>query len=392
MHILIIPSWYPEKQGDVNGSFFREQAIALRKRGYKAGVIAPIFRSMRDIKGIVTKKYGTKYQNDEGVNTYRHHTIHVPKMPRLVRIRWIRAGLTLYKRYVKNHGIPDIIHVHSMINGGFLAFELKQKFNIPYVITEHSTDFARNLISEDILSNLEPVVKASAYNIAVSNEFVKLLNKKTNVTSWQYIPNIVNDEFIAHSFEQPKVGYRFINVCLLDKKKRVDILIQSFAQSFKGVENTSLAIGGDGPERRYLEELVKNLDLQKQVSFLGMLTRKQVMEEVANSNAFILSSEYETFGVVVIEALALGKPVVATKCGGPESIIVDEVGYLVDVNNVEQMAAAMKRLYNNRAKFKSIDIREYCINNFSEDAVVNKLDKVYNSVLELKKIYNCSMI
>ena len=65
---------------------------------------------------------------------------------------------------------------------------------------------------------------------------------------------------------------------------------------------------------------------------------------------------------------------------------------LVDVNNVEQMAAAMKRLYNNRAKFKSIDIREYCINNFSEDAVVNKLDKVYNSVLELKKIYNCSMI
>lgn len=380
-HVLIIPSWYPEKVSDVGGSFFREQAIALRKRGYKVGVIAPMFRSIRDVKGIATKKYGTEYQKDEGVDTYRYHTLNLPKLPRFARFRWINIGLKLYKKYIKKHGIPDVIHVHSMLNGGFLAYEIKRIFDVPYIITEHSTAFARDLISRPVLEALKPVVDHSSYNIAVSNEFAKLLSEKLDVQSWQYIPNIVNDDFLLHEFNHLEDNFKFINICLLDKKKKVDVLIQSFARSFKGCENISLVIGGDGPEKIYLESLARDLGIQKQVCFLGMLTREQVKLEVAKSNVFVLSSEYETFGVVVVEALALGKPVVATKCGGPESIVTEEVGYLVDVNNIEQMAQAMKDLYQNINQFIPDEIRKYCIDKFSEDAVVDKLSKVYRKVL-----------
>ncbi|MFX4528015.1 glycosyltransferase family 4 protein, partial [Acinetobacter baumannii] len=75
MHILILPSWYPNFKGDINGSFFREQALALKENGNKVGVIYPQIRSLRDIKGIFIKPYGCHVENDDGVLTLRWHSV-----------------------------------------------------------------------------------------------------------------------------------------------------------------------------------------------------------------------------------------------------------------------------------------------------------------------------
>ena len=99
---------------------------------------------------------------------------------------------------------------------------------------------------------------------------------------------------------------------------------------------------------------------------------------MALSNAFVLSSEYETFGVVLVEALALGKPVIATKCGGPESIVTPEVGYLISKNSEKEMTDALLKLYQNWNKFNSLQIRQYCLENFSEKAVIGELTKIYH--------------
>ena len=378
-HILIIPSWYPATSNDVGGSFFREQAIALKKRGYKVGVIFPAFRSMRDVKGVFFKSYGISYEVDNGVNTYRYHSINLPRMPELANKRWLSAGWKLYKKYIRKHGVPDIIHVHSIINAGFLAFKLYEKHKVPYMLTEHSTAFARGLVEPYLVQESKKIVENSKYNIAVSNEFKLLLSNVFEVNSWNYVPNIVSEDFFSTSSEliSFRSGFTFINICLLDKKKKVVV-----AKSFKNDKNIVLKIGGDGPERGYLEKLTQDLGVKSQVHFLGMLSREQVKEQVAAADAFVLSSEYETFGVVVIEALALGKPVIATKSGGPESILNDEVGYLVDVNDVEQMSEAMIDLYKNIDRFDAEYIRSYCRNNFSEDAVISKLSSIYQSVVE----------
>lgn len=97
--------------------------------------------------------------------------------------------------------------------------------------------------------------------------------------------------------------------------------------------------------------LVQNEGLNAQIKFLGLLGHYEVKHKIATSDALVLSSNYETFGVVIIEALALGKPVVATKCGGPESIINSEVGYLVEKNSVDSMAEGLRKLYRNRHNF-----------------------------------------
>lgn len=91
-----------------------------------------------------------------------------------------------------------------------------------------------------------------------------------------------------------------------------------FARVLEQYPDLLLEIGGDGPEKTKLEELVTKLGINKNIKFLGQLTRDEVKNKMnEESSAFVLSSEYETFGVVVVEALALGKPVIATKCGGP---------------------------------------------------------------------------
>ena len=380
MHILVIPSWYPQFSGDIGGSFFREQAIALRKAGYQVGVIYPQIRSLKNIKSILKKPYGLTLENDEGINTIRWYAVNfIPKNKKYNKSHWIKIALKLFETYVEQFGKPDIIHVHSMLYAGYVAQTIKIKYGIPYVVTEHSTAFARSLIPLDEISSLKQVVSNAKVCIAVSEEFSSLLNKLFETQKWTYIPNIVSDEFI--SFEKTldaEEYFTFINVCFLEKKKRIDLLISSFAKAFKDNKKVRLKIGGDGILMSELKILAKELGVESQVIFLGKLSRQQVKEEMALSNAFVLSSEYETFGVVLVEALALGKPVIATKCGGPESIVVPEVGYLISKNSEREMTNGLLELHQNWNKFDSVQIRQYCLENFSEQAVVEKLTKIYH--------------
>lgn len=380
LHVLIIPSWYPQFNGDIYGSFFREQAIALKKAGHLVGVIYPQIRSLKNIKEILKKPYGLTVENDEGVNTFRWYTAnYIPKSKKYNKTHWIKVALKLFETYVEQFGKPDIIHVHSMLYAGFAAQLISEKYGIPYVVTEHSTAFARNLIPLDEISSLKQVARNAKVCIAVSNEFSSLLNKLFETQKWTYIPNIVNNEFI--SFEKTldtEEYFTFITVCFLEKKKRVDLLISSFAKAFKDNKKIRLKIGGDGILMSELKILAKELGVESQVIFLGKLSRQQVKEEMALSNAFVLSSEYETFGVVLVEALALGKPLIATKCGGPESIVAPEVGYLIPKNSEREMTNALLELHQNWNKFDSFQIRQYCLENFSEQAIVSKLTQVYS--------------
>ena len=162
----------------------------------------------------------------------------------------------------------------------------------------------------------------------------------------------------------------------------MDILIKAFNKAFKDENNVILRIGGDGTERENLEKLVNELSLQDKVEFLGSLNREEVKIEMKKCNVFSLASKFETFGVVLIEALATGTPVISTNCGGPYDIINDRVGRLVEVNNIEELADALKYVYVNYNNYDCNEIRKYCIDNFSNEAIGRKQLDIYNSAIE----------
>ncbi len=385
-HILIIPSWYPKDANDISGSFFREQAIALSEFGCTVGIISPQIHTFRNIKETWKTKFGLNITNDNDVKTIRFNYLNLtPRVDFLIQYLWVKIGMYLFEAYIKNFGKPDIIHVHSMKNAGYLALKIYKKYNIPYIITEHSSAYEKKLVSEKEFEKLNKVVDSSKFNIAVSEKFCGLLDRKFLTEKWHFIPNIVNNDFIEYEIILKKEGFTFLYVGNLNKNKSVDTLLKAFSNFNIKAPNLKLRVIGDGPEKSNLIKLAKKLDIDKNVEFLGSLPRNQVKTEMSNTSVLVHPSRYETFGVVIIEALAMGLPVIATRCGGPESIVIDRVGLLIDSGSVSQLFQAMIDIYTNYREYSPEDIREYCESKFSERVVVNSLIDIYRTVLHEPK-------
>ncbi len=386
MHVLIIPSWYPETPEDIDGIFFRLQAQALQRSGLKIGVTAPVFRSMRGKPAsVINGGYGIRSYTEENIPTYVYKSMYFfPRLPYLDRYRWVEAGWKLFKRYVRDHGTPDIIHAHSMNHAGILAQQIHAKTGIPFVLTEHSSTYARKLIRNWQRPAMLQSAQQCSARIAVSKDFCRLLETEYGGLDWQYIPNSLSPAFIrpVDLANKPKnADFTFCSVAHLNYNKGFDILLPAFAEALKTHPDLKLKIGGTGLIASQLHNLAAELGLENSVEFLGGLQNDQVLDLMFRSDAFVLASRNETFGVVFIEALSQGLPVAATRCGGPQTIINENNGILVPVGDVQALAGALVSLYENRGRYDAQTLRADCLSEFGEEAVVRQITAVYKTIL-----------
>lgn len=387
MHVVVIPSWYPSTENGTDGMFFRNQAQALQRQGLKVGVIAPMFRYLRSApKSILTGPYGIKRHQQGGLNTYIYDSMyffpHCPVID-LDRIRWVNAGLKAFDLYIQENGKPDIVHAHAMNYAGILADHIQQKYGIPYVITEHSSMFARNLIRPNQWPSMHHAAQHASARFAVSRDFCTLLKQKYQGLDWDYLPNILGLNF-SNDFEFPdksQQDFTFCSVAFLRQLKGFDLLLPAFAKALQKYPHLKLNIGGDGPEAHKLRELATQLNLNHAVTFLGDLDTQHVLNLMRQSNAFVLASRVETFGVVFIEALSQGLPVIATRSGGPQSIVNEHNGLLVPTENIDALTDALIQLYENRQSYSSAQLRQNCLDEFSEQAVMQRLIATFEKII-----------
>lgn len=378
MHIVYLTSWYPLNKDDINGCFFREQAHALAKAGNKVGVIAPQFRSLRLGKNAVFGSYRHEIWQDDQITTYIQHDVFwFPKVPYLNLNRWVKSCVASFDAYIKKEGKPDIIQVQSMTYAGLAALEIYKKYKVPYCIMEHSSTFARGLVPQWHFDVLKEVVEKSNYNMAVSQDLTNLLEIKFIGSQWHYFPNILDALFNEKDNSIKVVDKQFCAVANLNPNKGIDLLVQAFANVYKGDPECTLIIAGEGSERQNLQQLAASLGVSQAVQFLGSITRQQVKDLMAASFCYMLSSHIETFGVVVIEALSQGTPVISTRCGGPESILTPEDGVFVSVDHVEEMAQAMVTMLKLPQKYDRADIRRRCLEKYAEPKFIKNMTHVY---------------
>jgi len=117
------------------------------------------------------------------------------------------------------------------------------------------------------------------------------------------------------------------------------------------------------------------------VSWLGSLNRDQSLQEFQNCDAFVLASRHESMGIVFAEAMACGKPVICTKCGGPEFIIDHNTGFLVNPENELELVEAMIKMIDNYRNFSSEAIRNSFENKFSVPKVADQIMEVYKQAI-----------
>lgn len=380
MHVLIIPSWYQNKTNTTLGSFFKEQSEALAKKGVKVTVAYPGFNGL---KTFGKNQYGKSFEIVDDIPTYRYDSYNLlfDKLPfNLKQFIFNRKLNLIYKKILSEQGAPDIIHAHSALLAGNGAVKLGERFNIPTIVTEHSSAF---LIGDIKITNKKSI-KYSFQNankvIAVSNGLKKEIFKFSGRKDIVVVPNIVDCDKFTQSYNNKNEKFTFLTVCYLSQNKGIDILIKAFYKAFFK-SNVNLRIVGDGNEKNNLEELVKKLGLGEQVFFTGYASRETVVEEMNGCDAFVLPSRYETFGVVLIEALSCGKPVISTKTAGPIDIIDDQNGILTNIGDIDGLSQAMVSIIDNYKNYNGEEIRKNCIEKYSEDKIITKIINIYEEII-----------
>jgi glycosyltransferase involved in cell wall biosynthesis len=197
--------------------------------------------------------------------------------------------------------------------------------------------------------------------------------------SFQVVPNVVDPIFVFNG-NKKKGNFVFLNIAALEDIKNHFLLLDSFKLLTDKLQDIELRIGGKGVLETKLKVYTKNLGLNN-VKFLGSLDRNQVQNEYINSHAFVLSSDVETFGVVVIEALAIGRPVISTKCGGPEFIVNSDNGILIEPNNAQELADAMETMIESYSNYNLMEISTNCIANYGPKKIGKKLVEIYSKAL-----------
>jgi len=389
MHILMMPAYYPSPERPITGIFYHEQGLALKKAGYEIGVLVlpriDVTRAyvkrvgLRSAKAVSREDYFTEFP------VYRMHWGWFPRFAPMFVTRFLnQAGLAAFDHYCRLHGTPDIIHAHNIFYGGYLAAQIKRKYGIPVVLTEHSTSYMEGLIifpgQPAIIRN---TLRGIDVRIAVSQALADAINVYDATSKIIPIGNMVDTRFFTPDPTARAQTFTFCAIGRLAEQKRYSLVLEAFSQQFKGTEVT-LRIGGDGPLRQRLESEAAALGVQNQVVFLGQLTREQVRDELRRGHVHVSCSVVESFGVTLVESMACGTPVIATRCGGPEGFVEPETGLLIPVNDVPALGVAMRHLFDHYADYNPQTIRDLAESRFSEGAIVQQLDSIYRAVRERK--------
>ncbi len=381
MNILIVARGYPSERYPLNGIFEWDQAKALAALGHKVVYASVDLRSLRR-----RRHWGYESFQRDGVQV-RAVNVPVGAVPKTVLQGAGRIALRrLYARLQKELGAPDVVHAHFLESAASAAV-LCQYEQLPLVITEHTSSMNVPQLPAAVLACAKQTYAQADICLAVSSVFCRNLSTATGFP-FQVVENIVDTGAFCQlpSSQRGDAEFRFVAAGGLSHRKGYDLLLSSFAEVVRENPQCTLTVFGGGEEANRLLQQAADLEISEKVRFRGLRNRMEIAREYRNSDAFVLPSRLETFGVVYIEAMAAGLPVIATRCGGPEDFVTPETGILIDVDDGAALTAAMKRMAADRAHYDSAKIAAYARQSFSPERVATHLTEIYQQAIALHGI------
>lgn len=388
IHVLVIPSWYPPH----GGHFFREHSQTLAAEGLNTGVIACHYKSLKHMSGRdVLKTMPAEKQYINGVTEWHQDLPALPLLMKANMHRWVNRSMHLFETYTSTHGQPDIIQAHSSLWAGYAAALIHKKHGIPYVVTEHRGRFIRQggqthpWIKQWHLPYLREAFRQAAAIVCVSEAMQTGISAlfpevETNII---LIPNQVDTDFFTPAPLKPDMPpFQLFALAHLTAEKGMDTLIKAM-QLLQQQPDCScrLRIGGEGKERKRLEQMTRDAGLTSFIHFTGRLTQEEVRKEMQQAHAFVHPSRMESFGIVLLEAMACGLPVIATRSGGPEQIIKAELGLLCERDNAQALADCIIHLMSHYQAYHAANIRAHIINHYGTKVISRQYTGIYKQIL-----------
>lgn len=378
MRVWILPSWYfKEGSEELQGRMFHAYARSLMKSGIDASIVYAQLNQKQPLK-----KHEA-FKMEEGVPTWRIRKFAIPKINRVAASVWRKQYVNIVLEIIKKHGRPDLIHAQSYLAGS-VAAGVKKKTGIPFIVTERLSDFLvdgiparyRNLIrktfnSADRITSVSPGLK---------NHLQRFTAKDIDV-----IPNYF-DRTLFHCNPDIKKNEKFTWVSIGEPAhtKGLDILLHAFGKLKAEIPSfqMELMLIDDIKEKPKLMKIVEQYNLAGDVKWTGLVTQHQLGYILRSSHALISASRVESFGKAIMEALACGIPVIATKTDGGTYILEnDELGILSAPNDVDALKDAMHLLLKQYDNYKSDSISASAEKRFNEEIVIDMWKKLYAEVL-----------
>ncbi len=385
LNILFLSGWYPNRLVPTNGNFVQRHAEAV---ALQANVAALFVCSDNNCKQKFESVEST-LNNVFTVNVYYKKVIHnIPVVSQFQKaIRYIQAHLKGLRIIHQKFNKIDVVHLNILYPAGIIALYLKLFKNTLYICTEHWTGYLpadgsykgafRKMLTKTIANK-------ATYLVPVSKDLQIAMEGHGFKSNYEIVPNVVDiQSFYPLQHKTTNSPKRIIHISTLDdQQKNVSGILRAIKKLSEKNSDFELHIVGDNLDRNKLEQFAKDLGLfNKQVFFLGLKNKEELATLLRQSDFLVLFSNYENLPCVLIESIASGVPVIATKVGGIPEHITDKLGVLVNPNDEAGFENAMQWMLANYSTFDIAYMQKYAEEHFSNEKVGEQFNRIYLKTL-----------
>lgn len=390
--VVVIPSWYSDEPDNNTGSFFREQTT-LMSQGYEMKVLhfEKNWISWRravyeKLTGGHSKLVPLQHTPPEGYvlryNFVKHFT---QAANHALLLREFEIG---FDSYIDLNGKPDLIHAQCTFLAGIIAQHLSEKFDIPYIITEHYGPFQLSEFDSFYHEMIKKALENADKVLAVSEHQRKsILGNKINCDPI-VVGNLVDDELFILKKETRKCDItRLLYVTFYPSYiKNTGLFFDTLEElKTRGFAFEATIIGGKsgsefGPD--YYSTEISKRNLSAHCHLIPEASRSEMVIAMQNTDIYISTSIAESFGITACEALLCGTPYVSTKNGGISDFHSPEFGELVEISNAVGTVSAIQAVRSRLTHFPKKEMRASISEKYGKEAFFQRIDTIYHSVLK----------
>lgn len=394
MDVLFLAHSYPREPGDAPGSFLLRLARALREEDVRVTVVAPgapRLRAYEELDGVPVHRF--RYA------PRRYETLaYGGSMARLVRESWsarvalvsfLGSGFRCAVRVRRQTG-AQLVHAHWWFPGGLVGSWLASLSGVPLVTTLHGTDLR---LARDVRVARAPfrrVLGASGAVTTVSHWLADEVRTLVPDIDPVVAPMPVATELFQHPAAHARTPARSTDLLFVGRltaQKGVDRLLRALAVL---PAHSRLDVIGAGPEEEALHRLASELGISDRVHWLGAMPQPALAEHYRRAAVLVVPSREEGLGLVGVEAMLCGTPVVAFDSGGLRDVVQHErTGLLVPEGDVDALAAALRGLLGADAAGRRAEMGEaarlYALATFAPEAAARRYATIYRDVLQRRR-------